>query len=72
MRAAPQGIAAVVRSLGHKKRGRARLVGPDGHQTVLPESIYRVILTQRAEHVMQLPLDFIPATSYMFFLTYSK
>lgn len=39
-----EGIAAVVRSLGHKKRGRARLVGPDGHQTVLPESIYRVIL----------------------------
>jgi excisionase family DNA binding protein len=40
-----EGLADVVRTLGRKKRGRARLVGPDGHQTLLPESIYRVILT---------------------------
>jgi excisionase family DNA binding protein len=40
-----EGLADVVRTLGRGKRGRARLVGPDGHQTVLPESIHRVILT---------------------------
>jgi excisionase family DNA binding protein len=40
-----EGLADVVRTLGHRKRGRARLVGPDGHQTVIPESIYRVIVT---------------------------
>jgi len=39
-----QGLADVVRTLGRKARGRTRLVGPDGQQTVLPESIYRVIL----------------------------
>jgi excisionase family DNA binding protein len=39
-----KGLADVVRTLGRGKRGRARLVGPDGHQTLLPESIYRVIL----------------------------
>jgi excisionase family DNA binding protein len=40
-----EGLADVVRTLGRRKRGRTRLVGPDGHQTVLPESISRVIVT---------------------------
>jgi excisionase family DNA binding protein len=38
------GLAEVVRTLGRRTRGRTRLVGPDGRQTLLPDSIYRVIL----------------------------